>query len=68
MSVVKVLEVISEGSSVDDAVANAVKEVTKTVTDVVQIDVEHISAHVTKNKITKYRVRSKVSFIVKNGK
>ncbi len=68
MSVVKVIEVISEGDSVDEAIKAGVKEVTKTVTDVVQIDVEHISAHVNKNKVTKVRVRSKVSFVVKNGK
>lgn len=66
MSVVKVLEVISEGASIEEALKSAVKHVTKTVEHVQQIDVKHISATVEKNKISKFRVNSHVSFIVKN--
>jgi dodecin len=64
MSVVKVIEVISEGDSIDAAIKAAVKEVAKTVHDIKQINVEHIEALVDKNKVTKFRVNSKVSFIV----
>lgn len=67
MSIAKVIEVISEGNSVEDAISNAVAEVTKTITNVRQVNVDHIEALVNNNKITKYRVHAKVSFVVENS-
>lgn len=64
MSIVKVIEVISEGKSIEAALESAIKEVSKTVKDVRQINVEHVSAIVDKKKITKYRINSKISFVV----
>jgi flavin-binding protein dodecin len=66
MSIVKVIEVISEGKSVDEAIKAAVSEASKTVEHINQVNVEHIEALVVKNKITKFRVNSKVSFLVDN--
>ena len=68
MSIVKVIEVISEGKNVDDAIANALKEAALTITDIKQVNVEHIEAIVEKNKITKIRVHAKVSFLVDHSK
>lgn len=65
MSVVKVIEVISEGKTIEEAIKSAVTEVSKTVEGVKQVNVEHIEALVDKNKVTKFRVISKVSFIIK---
>ncbi len=66
MSVVKVIEVISEGKSVDDAIKAAVQEAAKTVQNILQVNVQHVEALVEKNKVVKIRVNAKVSFLVKN--
>jgi flavin-binding protein dodecin len=64
MAVVKIIEVISEGKSIEAAMEAAVTEVTKTVQHVNQINVVHIEGVVEKNKITKYRVNANLSFVV----
>lgn len=66
MSIVKVIEVISEGESVDAAIKSAVAEASKTVEGIKQINVEHIEGLVENNKVTKFRINSKISFIVKH--
>lgn len=64
MSIVKVIEVISEGPSVDEAIKAGVREASKTVENIRQINVDHIEALVEKNKVTKFRINSKISFVV----
>jgi dodecin len=64
MSIVKVIEVISEGSSVEGAIKSAVEEASKTVENIVQINVDHIEAQVENKQVTKFRVRSEISFLV----
>lgn len=66
MSVVKVIEIISEGDSIDAAVKAAVAEASKTLEHIKQVDVKHIDALVEGGKVTKFRVNSKISFVVKN--
>lgn len=66
MSIVKVIEVISEGKSVDEAIKAAAEEAAKTLEEIKQIDVEHISGVVENGKVVKFRVNAKVSFIVKH--
>jgi dodecin len=66
MSIVKVIEVISEGATVDAAIKAAVSEAAKTVEGVKQVNVDHIEGLVEKNKVTKFRVHAKISFIVKH--
>ncbi|PJD94030.1 MAG: hypothetical protein CK425_12135 [Parachlamydia sp.] len=68
MSIVKVIEVISEGKTVDDAIKSAVAEASKTVVDIKQINVSHIEGIVEKGKVTKIRVHAKISFIVEHPK
>jgi len=68
MSIVKVIEVISEGKTVDDAIKAAVTEASQTVADIKQVNVEHIEGIVEGNKITKFRVHAKISFIVDHSK
>lgn len=64
MSVVKVIEVISEGKTVEEAMQSAVSEAGKTIKDIKQINVEHIEGHVDNNKIVKIRLHAKISFVV----
>lgn len=64
MSIAKIIEVISEGKTVDDAIQSALKEASKTIANIRQINVDHIEAIVEKNKIVKIRVHAKISFVV----
>lgn len=68
MSVVKVIEVISEGKSVEEAMKSAVAEAAKTVDGIKQINVDHVEGLVENNQITKFRVCSKISFLVHHPK
>lgn len=68
MSIVKVIEVICEGESIEAALKNGIKEAAKTVDQIKQINVEHIEGLVTSNKITKIRVNAKISFVVEDKK
>lgn len=66
MSIVKVIEVISEGESVDAAIKSAVLEASKTIENIKQINVDYIEGLVEKNKVTKFRVNAKISFVVQH--
>ena len=68
MAIVKIIEVIgSSTKSFDDAVENAVAEVSKTVRNIDSIFVKDMKAHVTDGKISSYGVICKVSFRVTDG-
>jgi flavin-binding protein dodecin len=59
-SIAKVIEVISESDeSWDDAVQNALTEAAKTVDNIKSIWVENMT-----NRIVRYRLNAKVTFIV----
>lgn len=64
MSIVKVIEVICEGETVDAALKAGVLEASKTVENIKQINIEHIEGLVEGNKIKKIRVNAKISFVV----
>ena len=65
MPIVKVIEVIaSSEKSFDDAIQNAVKEVSKTVKNIDSVYVKDFKVHVKNEKITTYGVICKVSFRV----
>lgn len=66
MSIAKVIEVISEGTTLDEAIKAAVNDAAKTLENIRQVNVEHIEGLVEKNKIVKYRVQAKVTFVVEN--
>lgn len=67
MSLVKVIEVIAESDKGwEDAAQNAVREASKTVRNVLHLYVENLQAIVGKNKIVKYRVNCKISFLVED--
>lgn len=65
MAIVKVIEVIaSSEKSFDDAIKNAVKEVSKTIKNIDSVYVKDFKVHVKGDKITTYGVICKVSFRV----
>lgn len=65
MPIVKVIEVIaSSEKSIEDAVQNAVTEVSKTIRNVDSVYVKDIKAHVKDGKITTYGVICNISFRV----
>ena len=63
MSIAKVLEVISEGETIEAAIKSAAKEVSNTLENVCQVNVDHIEAIIEKGKVVKNRVACKVTFI-----
>jgi flavin-binding protein dodecin len=63
MAVVKVIEVIASSKvSFDDAVKQAVKEVSKTIRNIDSVWVKDMKAHVNNGEIASYGVICKVSF------
>ena len=66
MAIVKVIEVLSEGKSIEKAVESAVKDAAKTVRNIKSVYVQDVQALVEKNKVSKYRINAKISFLVKN--
>ncbi|HNR22533.1 MAG TPA: dodecin family protein [Steroidobacteraceae bacterium] len=66
MSVAKVSEIIASSTkSFDDAIATGVKRATKTLTGVQSAWVADQEVHVKNSKIIEYRVRLKVTFVLK---
>lgn len=66
MSVAKVIEIIAEGKTIEDAMNSAIAEVSKSIKNIKHIDVDHIHANVSGNKIVSFRVITKVSFVVEH--
>lgn len=67
MAVLKVIEIMaSSEKSWEDAAASAVKIAGKTVKEIRSVYIQDMSAVVTKNKITEYRITAKISFEVLN--
>ena len=64
MSIVKVIELIAQGDSVESAVSAAVDEASKTVRNIKTVYVKDIQAIIKDNKVEKYRIDAKVSFLV----
>lgn len=67
MPIVKVIEVIaSSETSFDEAIKNAVSEVSKTIKNIDSVYVKDFKVHVKDNKVSSYGVICKVSFRVVN--
>ena len=66
MSIAKVIEIHAEGSSIEEAAAAALGEAAKTVDQIKSLYIDGIQAVVENNKITKYRINTKVTFVIKN--
>ncbi len=64
MALAKVIEVIGEGSSVENAVENIAAEASKSLRDVRSIYVDGIKAWVKDGEVQSYRVNAKVTFVL----
>ena len=64
MSIAKVIEVIAEGKSVEDALENAVAEASKSVHGIKSIYAEGIQASVKDGVIKHYRINAKITFVL----
>lgn len=65
MSVAKVIEIIAEGDSLEDATENALQEASKTVENIRNIYVDDYRAVVKGGTIDTYRIHAKVTFVLK---
>lgn len=63
-SVAKVIEVIAEGNTVENAIKNAVSEASKTLKNVRSVYAEGIQGMVEDGKVTAFRVNCKVTFVL----
>ncbi|MEN8241670.1 MAG: dodecin family protein [Chloroflexota bacterium] len=66
MSLAKVIEVLAEGKSVEDAIENGVKDASKTVREIKNVYVDGIQAIIDDNKVKKYRVNLKLTFVLED--
>ncbi|MGD8243702.1 MAG: dodecin family protein [Anaerolineae bacterium] len=64
MSIAKVIEVLAEGDSIEDAVQAAVSEAAETVRGIKQVYVESFQAIVEDDEVVKYRINAKITFVV----
>ena len=64
MSIAKVIEVIAEGNTVENAIKNAASEAGKSIRNVKHINVENIQGIVVDGKVESFRVNAKVTFVV----
>jgi flavin-binding protein dodecin len=66
MSVVKVIELIAEGDSLEGAIESGVRVASKSVRNIKAVNVENIQGLVEQNQVVRYRVDLKVSFVVED--
>ena len=66
MSVAKSIEILAEGSTLEDATEEAVRQAAKSVDDIKNVYVDDYRAIVNDGKIEAYRVHAKVTFVVKS--
>lgn len=63
MSVLKVIEILGNSTvSFEDAVQNVINDTSKTVKNIKSVYIQDMQVTVNNNKITEYRVNTKVSF------
>ena len=66
MSIAKVVEIIGEGKSIEDAIEAAVDEASETIRNIRGVWVDGTQALVKDGKISGYRVNCKITFVVDN--
>ncbi len=64
MAIVKVIELLAEGDSIEGAMKSALQEASKTVKNIKTVYAQDIQGIVENNAISKYRLNVKVSFVV----
>ncbi|RPJ37097.1 MAG: dodecin domain-containing protein [Planctomycetaceae bacterium] len=64
MSIAKVIEVLAEGDSFEAAVQSAVSEAAETVRGIRHVYVKEVQAVVEGDRVVKYRVNAKLTFVI----
>ena len=67
MSIAKVIEVLAEGDSIENAVQSAVSDASSTVRSIKHVYIEGMQAIVEDNQVKKYRINAKLTFVVEDG-
>lgn len=67
MSIAKVIEVLAEGNTIEAAIENAVGQASETLDNIKHVYIQDIQAQVENQKIAKYRVNAKVTFVLGKG-
>lgn len=67
MAVVKVIEILAQSNKGwEDAANTALQEAARTVRGIKSIYVDDLQAKVDNNRITEYRLRAKISFVLEH--
>lgn len=64
MSIAKVIEILAEGETIEEAFENAVAEASQTVDSIQSVWVDDIEAKVEDEEIQFYRITAKVTFAI----
>jgi len=64
MTIAKIIEVVAEGKTVEEAIQGVVDEASKTLHNIKGVDILHFHGIVENNKVVKYRVDAKVAFVL----
>lgn len=64
MSIAKVIEVLAEGDSIEKAIENAVTEAGSTVRNIRSVYLADTQALVRDGRVTRYRVNTRITFVV----
>lgn len=64
MSVAKSIDLLAQGSTLEEATEEAVREASKTVDNIQNVYVDDYRAIVENGEITAYRVHAKVTFVL----
>lgn len=67
MSLAKVIEVMAEGETMEQALENAVMLAAKTVDQIQSVYVENMQGIVENNEIVRYRVNAKITFVLRGS-
>jgi flavin-binding protein dodecin len=68
MAIAKVIEVLAEGSSFEEAVQAAVSEAAETVRGIKHVYIQNVQATVEEDQVVKYRVNAKLTFVVEEAR
>jgi len=63
MSTAKVIEIVAEGKSVENAIDNAVGQAAEILHSIRSVWVEHINAMVENEKVVGYRINAKITCV-----
>ncbi len=63
-SIAKVIEILAEGDSIEDATQEAVRQASKTIHNIQNVYVDNFRAIVNNGTVERYRIRAKVSFVL----